>query len=391
MDKRKLIIIISGIAIVAFSFFSMQWLSGMKKQPPKRAAKEIIRSVKAEPIKYSNLSVKVLATGRVTSNADVTLIAQVRGEIMRGNISFKVGESFKKGDLLVKIDDAIELYNMKSRKSSFLNSVAAMLPDLKVSFYDEYDEWMKFMESVDVDKDLPDLPEINSTQERIFMASRNILTNYYSIKSAEANFKSYHIYAPFNGTITEVNMQAGAIANPGTRLGRIINTTDLELEVPLKVLNAQWLKVGQNVTVYNSNKTLSWKGKIVRKSQNVNPTTQSINVFVAINSSKGKSIFHGEYLSAEFSGIRLKNVMEIPRKAVFNENEVFLVKDSLLIKQVIDIQKISQDKLYFNGLKEGEYIVNEPLINATENTKVQILGKENQPEEKISETQTSDK
>jgi len=386
MDKRKLIIIISGIAIVAFSFFSMQWLSGMKKQPPKRAAKEVIRSVKAEPIEYSNLSVKVLATGRVTSNADVTLIAQVRGEIMRGNISFKVGESFKKGDLLVKIDDAIELYNMKSRKSSFLNSVAAMLPDLKVSFYDEYDEWMKFMESIDVDKDLPDLPEINSTHERIFMASRNILTNYYSIKSAEANFKSYHIYAPFKGTITEVNMQAGAIANPGTRLGRIINTTDLELEVPVKVINAQWLKVGQSVTVYNSNKTLSWKGKIVRKSQNVNPTTQSINVFVAINSSKGKSIFHGEYLSAEFSGIRLNNVMEILRKTVFNKNEVFIIRDSLLVREVIDIQKISRDKLYFNGLKESEYIVTEPLINATENTKVQILG-----EEKISETEANNK
>ena len=386
MDKRKLIIIISGIAIVAFSFFSMQWLSGMKKQPPKRAAKEVIRSVKAEPIKYSNLSVKVLATGRVTSNADVTLIAQVRGEIMRGNVSFKVGESFKKGDLLVKIDDAIELYNMKSRKSSFLNSVAAMLPDLKVSFSDEYDEWMKFMESVDVDKDLPDLPEINSTQERVFMASRNILTNYYSIKSAEANFKSYHIYAPFSGTITEVNMQAGAIANPGTRLGRIINTTDLELEVPVKVINAQWLKIGQSVTVYNSNKTLSWKGKIVRKSQNVNPTTQSINVFVAINSSKGKPIFHGEYLSAEFSGIRLNNVMGILRKTVFNENEVFIIHDSLLVREVIDIQKISRDKLYFNGLKEGEYIVTEPLINATENTKVQILG-----EEKISETEANKK
>ncbi len=386
MDKRKLIIIISGIAIVAFSFFSMQWLSGMKKQPPKRAAKEVIRSVKAEPIKYSNLSVKVLATGRVTSNADVTLIAQVRGEIMRGNVSFKVGESFKKGDLLVKIDDAIELYNMKSRKSSFLNSVAAMLPDLRVSFYDKYDEWMKFMESIDVDKDLPDLPEINSTQERIFMASRNILTNYYSIKSAEANFKSYHIYAPFSGTITEVNMQAGAIANPGTRLGRIINTTDLELEVPVKVINAQWLKVGQSVTVYNSNKTLSWKGKIVRKSQNVNPTTQSINVFVAINSSKGKPIFHGEYLSAEFSGIRLNNVMEILRKTVFNENEVFIIRDSLLVREVIDIQKISRDKLYFNGLREGEYIVTEPLINATENTKVQILG-----EEKISETEANNK
>lgn len=391
MDKRKIIIIVSGITIVAFSFFSMQWLSGMKKMPPKRAPKEVIRYVKAEPIKYSDLHVEVTATGRVTSNADVTLIAEVRGELMRGDISFKVGESFKKGDLLVKIDDAIELYNMKSRKSSFLNSVASMLPDLKVSFYDEYDEWMKFMESIDVNENLPDLPELDSNQERIFMASRNILTNYYSIKSAEANFESYHIYAPFSGTITEVNLQAGAVANPGSKLGRIINTTNLELEVPVKVINAQWLRVGQKVVVHNSNKTSSWRGKIVRKSQNVNPATQSINIFVSIRSLKGKSIFQGEYLSAEFSGIKLKNVMEIPRKTVFNEDEVFIIRDSLLVREVIDIQKISRDKLYFNGLKEGEYIVTEPLINATENTKVQILGEETQAEEKIIETTANNK
>lgn len=389
MDKRKIIIIVSGVSIVVFLFFSMQWLSGMKKLPPKRAPKEVIRYVKAEPIKYSNLNVEVTATGRVTSNADVTLIAEVRGELMRGDISFKVGESFKKGDLLVKIDDAIELYNMKSRKSSFLNSVASMLPDLRVSFYDEYDEWMIFMEAIDVDKDLPELPELNSNQERIFMASRNILTNYYSIKSAEANFESYHIYAPFNGTITEVNLQVGAVANPGSKLGRIINTTDLELEVPVKVINAQWLKVGQKVVVYNSNKTSSWKGRIVRKSQNVNPTTQSINTFVSINVSKGKSIFQGEYLSAEFSGIKINNVMEIPRKTVFNEDEVFIIRDSLLVKEVINVQKVGSDKLYFNGLQEGEYIVTEPLINASESTKVQILGNETQTEEKITETATN--
>ena len=375
MDKRKLIIIVSGIVIVAFSFFSMQWLSGMKKLPPKRAAKDIIRYVKAEPIEYSNLNVKVLATGRVTSNADVTLIAEVRGKIMLGDISFKVGESFKKGELLLKIDDSIELYNMKSRKSTFLNSVAGMLPDLNFSYHDEYDEWVKFMEEIDVDKNLPDLPEINSTQERIFMASRNILTNYYSIKSAEANFESYHIYAPFDGTITEVSLQNGAVANPGSRLGRIINTTNLELEVPVEVNDAQWLKVGQAVTVYNSDKSSSWIGTVARKAQNVNPTTQSINLFLSIKQANGKSIFQGEYLSAEFSGIRLNSVMEIPRKAVFNDNEVFVIRDGLLIKEVIDIQKISRDKLYFNGLNAGEYIVVESLINATENTEVQVLGK----------------
>ncbi len=375
MDTRKLIIIISGFGIVLFAYFSMLWLSDMKITPPRKPPKEVVRYVKAEKVEYNNVITEVEAMGRVTSKTEVTLIAEVRGKIMKGDISFKIGQSFNKGDLLVKIDDEIELYNMKSRKSSFLNSVAGMLPDLRISFPKNYEEWNSFMESIDIDSKLPDLPELSSTQERIYMASRNILTNYYTIKSAEANFESYHIYAPFSGTITEVSLEEGAVANPGSRLGKIINTKNLELEVPVEIGSAKWLKVGQRVEVYDSKKTSSWKGKIVRKSQNVNPTTQSINVYISLNSTSKNPLYKGEYLEAIFGGIKLFNVMEIPRKAVFNQNEVFIVKDGLLEKREIIIEKINKDKIYLSGLENGVEIVAEPLINASENTKVTILEK----------------
>ncbi len=375
MDTRKLIIIISGFGIVLFAYFSMLWLSDMKITPPRKPPKEVVRYVKAEKVEYNNVITEVEALGRVTSKTEVTLIAEVRGKIMKGDISFKIGQSFNKGDLLVKIDDEIELYNMKSRKSSFLNSVAGMLPDLRISFPKNYEEWNSFMESIDIDSKLPDLPELSSTQERIYMASRNILTNYYTIKSAEANFESYHIYAPFSGTITEVSLEEGAVANPGSRLGKIINTKNLELEVPVEIGSAKWLKVGQRVEVYDSKKTSSWKGKIVRKSQNVNPTTQSINVYISLNSTSKNPLYKGEYLEAIFGGIKLFNVMEIPRKAVFNQNEVFIVKDGLLEKREIIIEKINKDKIYLSGLENGVEIVAEPLINASENTKVTILEK----------------
>ncbi len=375
MDKRKLIIIISGFGIVLFAYFSMLWLSDMKITPPRKPPKEVVRYVKAEKVEYNNVITEVEAMGRVTSKTEVSLIAEVRGEIMKGDISFKIGQSFNKGDLLVKIDDEIELYNMKSRKSSFLNSVAGMLPDLRISFPKNYEEWNSFMESIDIDSKLPDLPELSSTQERIYMASRNILTNYYTIKSAEANFESYHIYAPFSGTIIEVSLEEGAVANPGSRLGKIINTKNLELEVPVEIGSAKWLKVGQRVEVYDSKKTSSWKGKIVRKSQNVNPTTQSINVYISLNSTSKNPLYKGEYLEAIFGGIKLFNVMEIPRKAVFNQNEVFIVKDGLLEKREIIIEKINKDKIYLSGLENGVEIVAEPLINASENTKVTILEK----------------
>ncbi len=375
MDKRKLIIILSGVGIVLFSFFSMQWLSGMKKTPPKKPSKEVVRYVKAIKVKYSNVITTVEATGRVTSNSEVALIAQVRGEIKKGDISFRVGESFNKGDLIVKIDDTIERYNLKSRKSSFLNNVAGMLPDLKLSFPEKYEAWNSFMEAIDVNKRLPELPQIATTQERVYMASRNILTNFYNIKSAEASFEYYHIYAPFTGAITEVGLEIGAVANPGSRLGKIINTKELELEVPLEIRNAKWLRVGQSVTVYNNKKTSTWKGKIIRKSQNINPTTQSINIYVSLKSTSKNPLYKGEYLEANFDGIKLSNVMEIPRKAVFNHNEVFIVNNDLLEKREITIKKINKDKIYISGLDAGIDVVSEPLINASENTKVKILEK----------------
>ena len=65
--------------------------------------------------------------------------------------------------------------------------------------------------------------------------------------------------------------------------------------------------------------------------------------------------------------------MEIPRKAVFNSNEVFVVKDSLLLKKDINVIKTTEETLFFNGLEESLKIVVEPLINASENTKVKLL------------------
>ncbi len=375
MDNRKLIIIFSGLGIIIFSIFSMLWLWGMNETPPRKQAKQIIRYVKAVKVEYNNVVTEVEAMGRVTSHSEIALIAQVRGEIARGDVAFNVGESFKKGDLIVKIDDTIERFNMKSRKSSFLNNVAGMLPDLKLSFPDKYDVWNSFMRSIDVDKTLPNLPEISTTKERVYMASRNILTNFYNIKSAEASFEYYHIYAPFSGTITEVNLEIGAVANPGSRLGKIINTKELELEVPVKIGDAKWLKIGQSVSVVDSKKTSHWKGHIVRISQSVNPKTQSINVYVSLKSTSKNPLYKGEYLEANFGGIKLPHVMELPRKAVFNQNDVFIVKNGMLAKREIVIKKINKDKIYISGLNAGVNVVAEPLINASENTKVEIFEK----------------
>ena len=65
--------------------------------------------------------------------------------------------------------------------------------------------------------------------------------------------------------------------------------------------------------------------------------------------------------------------MEIGRSAVFNRDQVFIVVDGKLQKEQIYIEKVSEEKLVFNGVNEGTMLVIEPLINAIENTSVEIL------------------
>ena len=78
-------------------------------------------------------------------------------------------------------------------------------------------------------------------------------------------------------------------------------------------------------------------------------------------------------MTAVFSNILLKDAMEIPRDAVFNQNQVFTVKNGKLKKQNIHILKMNEETIFFNGLETGINIVTESLINAVDNMEVEIL------------------
>ena len=348
MKKQKYIIIISGVVIIIFAFLSMMWLSSLKEDPRKIPPKELVRYVQAEPIKYETRSTQVVAPGRVYSNAEVVLSAEVSGKILPGRIAFKKGQSFKRGELLLKIYDKEAGLSLKAQKSSFLNSLAGLLPDLRIDYEKSYDNWYKFFENINIDKDLPDLPEIESTKEKVFLSSRNILSSYYNIKRAESNYNKHNIYAPFNGAITEVNVEVGGIAGIGTRLGKIINTRDLELEVPLEVTDAKWISIGDKVIITDEYGNDYSKGQVSRISGDLDVQTQSISAFVSIQNSGESPIYKGQYLSAVFEGIIADNVMEIPRNAVFNINNVFLVKEGLLKKEIIDVVRLNEKTLFFN-------------------------------------------
>ena len=348
----------------------------MKPEQPKRPDQNLKRFVKTETVKYSEITSPLTVQGRAVSGSEVVLVAEAAGKIEPGEVKLRKGTKFSKGQLLAGIyRDEVELA-LKARKSNFLTTMISLLPDLKVDFPESLETYENFFRQIDLDQDLPKMPEVKNEKLKIFLASRGVFSEYFGIQQDEKKLKRHELYAPFNGTFTQVNFEVGAYVNIGAQIARMIRTDNIEIEVPVPNDKSKWIKVGDKVEVYDKNNHNVKPGTVVRKSNFIDETTQSRSIFVQVASTPGNELLTGEYKVVDFPGQKIPDAMEIPRNSVFNSNEVYAVVDGKLKKQVINIIKVNETTLIFNGLEEGMKVVVEPLINVKENTPVGILGEE---------------
>ncbi|NOR87947.1 MAG: efflux RND transporter periplasmic adaptor subunit [Bacteroidales bacterium] len=371
INTRLLITTLAIIVLGGISFLLMQYFSSKKEEVIIPKVEKQLPIVKTQVVAYSNVMVDVEQTGRLMSTGRVDLITEVSGKMLAGDINLTTGQSFKKGDILLRIFDEEAKLSLKAAKSRFLSSIAGVLPDLKYDYPDNYSPWLNFFNSIEIEKSLPELPKVSSENEKIYLASRNILNDYFTIQSSETMIRKYVIRAPFNGSYTTVTLEVGAIASPGSRIAKMIRTDILELEVPLNIEEIPYVKKGNHVDVDYRGEVI--KGVVDRVSDFVEPSSQSIMVYVKMKNSKAKPLYEGMYMKANFAETELHDVMKIPRQALFNFDEVYVVKDGKLSKRRVKLAKVDEYSAYISGLDVGCTLVIESLINASDQMPVQLM------------------
>ncbi len=371
--RKSLINLVVIIILFVLAWLLYGALSGMAETPDEKQKEALKLYVKTEKVSYKTNTAKIIETGRLSSQQSVDLSAEVQGQILPGNVILKEGTKFRQGDLLIKIFDEEAKNNLKASISRFMNGIAGILPDIKIDFPESFQKYQDFFNSIKIDKPLPELPQLDSDKEKVFLASRNILNDYFNIKSSEVRLSKYKLYAPFNGTFTAVYLEPGSVANPGSRIASMIRTDKLELEVPVRIGDAYWIHIGDIVKVSTKDRHLNWMGKVVRKSDFMDPSSQAITVYVALASKKDKPLYQGQYLRAEFASKTIESSMEMPRSAVFSKNKVFTVEDGKLKENQVEILKNMETTVIFSGLPEGVELVVEPLVNAKDGFNAEIL------------------
>ena len=371
---RRVIVSVIGALAILWLGSSLKDFLGSRPSPVRQMSfRESSKAVQAEPVVLKSREIFLSNMGKVISESAVDIITEVQGAIQPGRVSLKRGQSFAAGQVLFRIDDEEARLTLYAQKSNFMTAVASVLPELKIDYPNTFSTWQTYFESLSVEENLPKLPEIKSSQEKVFFSTRDILNQYYSIKSAEERLDKYVVRAPFSGSYIEVLQEVGSVVNNGTRVARIARSNRLEIELPIRAEDLSYVRKGMKVKISATDGSQTWEGSVRRVGSIVDPTTQSVNVYIQFNPRKDQ-VFDGQLLLVEIPGSRVLDVMEIPRNAVFNKDQVFVIEDSRLKSQQIKIEKLTQDNLLFSGLEEGVMVVTEPLINAYDNMEVSIKG-----------------
>lgn len=384
---RTILSVVIGCIVLAIGWFGLQYMGGLKEDPPKKEVSKRIKTVEATPVYNSVVSTNLAVQGRLEAYNKIELFCEAGGLITTPK-PFKKGTYFKKGDVMLQVDDTQTRLNIQAQKATLLNGIAAIMPDLKIDYPESFPAWERYLSAFSLDDPITAMPAPANQREKLFIAGRNLQSQYYNIKSQEKLLSNFTLYAPFSGVLTSANINNGAVIRPGQQLGELMATGYYEMfaTVPLSQLN--FLKPGGTVKLYSEDIEGEWTGKVKRISDQIDPQTQTVGVYVGVS---GRDLREGMYLRGEAAAKALNNVVEIDRDLLIDEQEVYAVKnDTLLVLLPVTVQKFNRETVIVSGLPDGAQLLTSDVAGAYDGMRVQLKGTETK-RNTAAETTTEDK
>jgi multidrug efflux pump subunit AcrA (membrane-fusion protein) len=362
MNKRQIIISsIGGLIIIALAAMLSGKLAD-SATPPARKASRTLKTVSTQAVKNGPVQFELPIYGKLNAHDRIQLFSEVNGILLPTKKKFLEGVSYKKGERLLQIDNTEAMSNLMAQRSNYLNSITAVLPDLKIDYPTDYDHWLTYLENLDIDQAVPAPPHATGKKAELYLTSRGIYSSFYNLKSAEARLNKYDIHAPFNGVVTSSNIRQGTLIRPGQLLGEFISSGQFELETSLSIRFLPFIKVGSKVDLHSADIGGMWTGQIERINKKIDESTQTVKVYIAVN---GSDLREGLYLEGTLRGLTIEDATALPRRLLLDNNHVFTVQnDSIMQKTEVQIVEYTETEAIVRGLVDGDPLVMEVVSGA---------------------------
>lgn len=196
-------------------------------------------------------------------------------------------------ELKEALDNAQSDYNAAVRRVELEYNLEVATSNLEKARND-YEKW----------KDGPSAEDIAAAEARI--------------AAAEATLNMAHITAPFNGTVTEVNVKPGDEVTPGKVAFRIDDLSSLQVDVEISEVDINRVKVGQEAVLnFDAIANKDYHGQVKEVSLVGTVTQGVVDFIVTIElTDADQEVKPGMTAAANIIVSQLQDVLLVPNRAV---------------------------------------------------------------------------
>jgi membrane fusion protein, multidrug efflux system len=245
--------------------------------------------VTARVLQPERLDNRITSSGNVLANEEVEIRSEVQGKIRR--IAFKEGGRVKKGDLLVKIDDAelqARLLQAQSGRKLAEDNEFRMRKQL----------------------------EIEAVSQKDYDAALNELNGAKAeAQLLRAQLEKTELRAPFGGTVGLKQVSEGAYVSPSTLITTLqeIDPVKVDFTVPGKY--SGWVKAGQVVRFTVQGSEERHEGKVYAVDPRIDPATRTLRLRASCPNPGGR-ILPGSFATIEVPLQSVDAALMVPTEAL---------------------------------------------------------------------------
>ena len=370
---RKILGVVIGILLLSGAFYAAKSLVN-SNQRTRQEVPQSIKKVYTRPVINGEVPIIINASGNLVASRKIELYSEVQGILKESGKSFKAGQVFRKGEVLLKMDDEEYYSSLLAQRSALYDLIAAMMPDLKFDYPEAFERWNVYLQSFDLNSRVRNLPEITSEKEKYFITGKQVITSYYNLKNLEERLGKYSISAPFDGVLTESLVNTGTLIRTGQKLGEFVSMKNFELEVAVNAEYIEIMKVGKNVLLSDLRNEKEWIGTVKRVNGRIDLTTQTVTVYIGVS---GEGLVEGMYLEANITARPETNAIEIERNLLINEKEVFVVEGNELTVKEINPVHFTEETAVVKGLANGTQLIMRPVAGGYPGMPVEMISDAN--------------
>ncbi|MFC2146883.1 efflux RND transporter periplasmic adaptor subunit [Acidobacteriota bacterium] len=366
MNKNKWVWVIAGLMLAA-GFVISNILSNQKQPMRRKTDTARQKSIPLITVQNKDIEIPIEMSGPLYAYDKVEIFAEVSGVLLNIPKHFKAGTPFKKGEVLIKIDDRVYKNNVLAQKSSLLNQLTLLLPDLSIDFPQSSQRWETYLKNMNLQEELDPLPDPASDKERYYIASRNIYNQYYVIKGMETTLSKYTIRAPFAGVVSVSLINPGTLVRVGQNLGEFISTEVYEMEASVSLFDANRLETDQPVNLTSEDVQGEFTGYIRRINRVLDPSSLTVKVYIHLQDPRLRD---GMYMVAKAEGKPISGAVAVAKDLLVENSRLFAVENSILVLKPVRVVAERGDIAIVRGLVNGTKILGEVWAEAREGMEI---------------------